>query len=68
MIFLCETWTQSKSDIDIEGYKYFYFYRKYQNRRANRCSGGIAVCVKDCILDRIKIVRNHYDNVMVETG
>ena len=63
-MFLYETWTQSKSDINIDGYRCVHFYRKFQNRRANRCSVGIAVYVKDCILDGIKIVRNHYDSVI----
>ena len=59
-----ESWTQTKSDININGYKSFNFYRKFQNRRANRCSGGIVLYIKDCISDGIKIVRNHFDSVI----
>ena len=55
---------RKKSDVNINGYKCFNFYRKFQNRRANRCSGGIVIYVKDIISDGIKIVRNHFDSVI----
>ena len=55
IVFLYESWTQKKSDVNINGYKCFNFYRKFQNRRANRCSGGIVIYVKDTISDGIKL-------------
>ena len=59
-----ESWTQKKSDIDINGYKCFNLYRKFQNRRANRCSGGIVLYIRDSISDGVKLVRNHYDSII----
>ena len=41
IIFMYESWTHNKSDIKLNGYESFNFYRRFQNRRANRCSGGI---------------------------
>ena len=32
-------------------------YRKFQNRRANRCSSDIVLYIKACISDGVKIVR-----------
>ena len=54
----------AKSDITTNGYKSFNFYRKFQNRRSNRYSGGIVLHIKDCSSDGIKIVRNHFDSVI----
>ena len=59
-----EPWTQKKSDIDINGYKCFNFYRKFQNRRANRCNGINVLYIKDCISDGVKLVKNHYDSII----
>ena len=39
-------------------------FRKFQNRRANRCSGGICIYIKDNICDGISIVRNHHDTIV----
>ena len=62
--FLYESWTQKKSDIDINGYKCFNLYRKFQNRRANSYSGGIVLYIRDSISDGVKLVRNHYDCII----
>ena len=43
IIFMYESWTHKKSDIKLNGYESFNFYRRFQNRRANRCSGGIVL-------------------------
>ena len=59
-----ESWTQKKSDIDINGYKCFNLYRNFQNRRANSCSGGIVLYIRDSISDGVKLVRNHYDSII----
>ena len=62
--FLYESWTQKKSDIDINVYKCFNLYKKFQNRRANRCSGVIVLYIRDSISDGVKLVRNHYDSMI----
>ena len=64
IIFLYETWANSKTNIDISGYKSHNFYRKYQHKRAKRCSGGVAVYYKESLQDGIQIVRNHYDTLI----
>ena len=64
MIVLYETWTHIKSDIELSGYKSYNLYRKFQNRRANRCSGGIVVYIKDAIAKGVDIVENHYDTII----
>ena len=43
---------------------HLHFYRRFQNRRANRCSGGIVLYIKDCISDGIKVVKNHFNTVI----
>ena len=40
IIFLYETWANKTSDFDLEGYKCYNLYRKFQHRRAKRSSGG----------------------------
>ena len=64
MIILYETWTHSKSNIGITGYKSYNLYRKFQHRRANRCSGGIVVYIKDSISAGVDIVENHFDTII----
>ena len=64
IILLYETWTNGSSDIAIDGYKSYNLFRKFQNRRAYRCSGGIAVYIKEGISNGIQIVRNHFDTII----
>ena len=64
IILLYETWTNGNSDIAINGYKSYNLFRKLQNRRANRCSGGIAIYIKEGISNGIQIVRNHFDTII----
>ena len=52
-----ESWTHNKSDINLNGYESFNFYRRFQNRRANWCSGGIVLYLKDSISDGIKVIK-----------
>ena len=59
-----ESWTHNKSDIKLNGYESFNFYRRFQNRRANRCSGGIVLYLKDSISDGIKVVKNHANSII----
>lgn len=64
IIILYETWTNEHSDIEIDGYKSYNMYRKFQNRRARRCSGGIVIYIKDELFKGVKIVLNHYDTII----
>ena len=59
-----ESWTHNKSDIKLNGYESFNFYRRFQNRRANRCSGGIVLYLKDSISDGKKVVKNHANSII----
>ena len=63
-MFLFKTWTNRNSNIDINGYVSHNFYRKYQTRRARRCSGGVAVYIKDMLKNGVSIVRNSNDTVI----
>ena len=45
-IFLNETWTNKNSIVDLNGYKLYHSYRKYQNKRAKRSSGGLLIYVR----------------------
>jgi exonuclease III len=61
LIFLSETWTNKGSKIDLEGYKLIHSYRKIQNRRAKRNSGGILVYIKNDLFKGIKLLKNDID-------
>ena len=45
IIFLYESWGGECSKFDIDGFKCFNFYRKFQNRRAKRNSGEIVLYI-----------------------
>ena len=62
--FLYESWAKSSSDINLSGYLTFNFFRKFQNRKARRNSGGIVVFIKEELTNGIEIVRNHYDSII----
>ena len=64
IIFMYESWTHNKSDINFNGYESFNFYRRFQNRRANLCSGGIVLYLKDSISDGVKVVKNHANSII----
>ena len=50
LVLLQETWTSKKSKIDIDGFSNpIHSFRKVQNRRAKRNSGGIIIYIKDSI-------------------
>ena len=60
-----ESWTHNKSDIKLNGYESFNFYRRFQNRRANRCSGGIVLYLKDSISDGLTMPRCHSTSCVI---
>ena len=58
IICLTETWTCKNSRIELNGYSNpIHSYRRFQNRRAKRASGGIIVYIKDDIRQGIKLVK-----------
>ena len=48
----------------LNGYISHNFYRKFQHRRAKRCSGGICLYYKECIQDGISIVKNNLNTTV----
>ena len=57
VIFLYESRTCANSEIDLNGYFSFNFYRKFQNRRARRSSGGTVVYIKSEYKHDVEIVK-----------
>jgi len=64
VIFLYETWSKIDSTLDITGYKCYNFYRKFQNRRAKRCSGGVAVYIKNELVNGVKVAKSLHDSII----
>jgi exonuclease III len=64
IIILSETWTNSNSNITLEGYESYNFYRKVKHKNAKRHSGGIVIYVKSAISHGVSIVRNHFDTLI----
>lgn len=62
--FLCETWSSDLSNFDIEGHKCYNFARNFQNKKAKRGSGGIAVYVKQSITKGISIFKSYHDAIV----
>ena len=62
--FLSETWTSKDSEIELDGYCCFNFYRKFRHRRAKRNSGGIVLYCKNTIKNGVTIVKNHFDTII----
>ena len=63
-VFLYETWTNSENDISLNRYVSYNFYRKIQNRKARRSSGGIALYYKESLKDGIQVIKNRYDTII----
>ena len=63
-MFLYESWANSSSDVNLNGYVSFNFFRKFQHKKARRNSGGIAIYIKEELADGIKIVKNHFDTII----
>jgi exonuclease III len=65
IICLSESWTNSNSKIDIAGYSNpIHSFRKYQNRRAKRSSGGLIVYIKNSIRKGVTLERNTIDCII----
>jgi hypothetical protein len=64
-VCLSETWTNKKTNIELNGYKNpIHSYRKFQNRRARRASGGIIIYIKNDIRKGVKLVKNDTDCIV----
>ena len=62
VICLSETWTNKQSQIKLSGYSNpIHSYRRLQNRKAKRSSGGIIIYIKDSIRKGVKLIRNNID-------
>ena len=64
IIFLLETWANSNSSVNLSGYVAHNFNRKYQHKRARRCSGGILLYYKEDLKEGIKIIKNDYNTII----
>lgn len=64
IVFLFESRTNRDSTVEISGYVSHNFYRKFQNRYAKRCSGGLVIYLKEHLKDGIEIYRNHFDTLI----
>ena len=62
--FIYESWTNSRSNIDINGYVAHNFYRKFVHRNARRCSGGLVLYYREHLKDGIEIVKNNHDTII----
>ena len=62
--FLYESWCDSNSNINLNGYISHNFYRTFQHRRARRNSGGIVLYYKEQLKDGIQIIKNHFDTII----
>ena len=48
----------------MSGYICHNLFRKFQNKNARRCSGGVVVCYKDHLKSGIRIVKNVHDTII----
>ena len=54
---LTETWTCKNDNLDLNGFSHFHCNRPKCNKRAKRNSGGIVVYFKNCLKDKISLVK-----------
>ena len=64
VIILLESWTDNSSEIEIEGFFVYNFYRKFRHKRARRNSGGIVIYIRENIKNGISVVKNHFDTLI----
>ena len=62
--FLFESWANSKSKLDINGYVTHTLHRKCQHRNARRCSGGVILYYREHLKHGIEVVINNYDTII----
>ena len=56
-----ETFTNKNSKIQLNGYKAVHSYRRLQNKRAKRSSGGLIIYIREQYQKGVKIVKNDID-------
>ena len=62
---MSETWTKKSSPIELNGFSNpIHSYRRLQNRRANRASGGIIVYIRDSIRKGVSLTKNDVDSIV----
>ena len=54
-----ETWTSKDFSLQINGFECYNVYRRYQNRRAKRSSGGVVLYIRNSIAKGIDIVKKN---------
>ena len=59
IVFLLETMKLNSFDLYIEGFRYFHCERKFQHPKAKRASGGIAVLIKNSLLNKMVSIVKH---------
>ena len=64
VIFLCETWHNKSSIIDINGFTTYHCPRPKYNRRAKRNSGGLVIYCKSALADGISTVKRNENGIM----
>ena len=64
IILLYESWTSEQFNFEIDGFTCYNFYRKFQHKKAKRCSGGIVIYIRDTIKNGIQIVKNNHDTII----
>ena len=64
VIFLCETWHNKSSIIDVNGFTTYHCPRPKYNRRAKRNSGGLVVYCKSAMADGISTVKRNENGIM----
>ena len=64
IIFIYETWADKDSQLDISGFQCINLYRKFQNRRAKRCSGGVAVYIRNEVSNGVKLIKSVHDSIV----
>ena len=63
IILLTETWTSDNAEIELKGFTFYNYPRKYRHPNAKRDSGGIGIFVRDDIKHGVVIWRNTEDVV-----
>lgn len=62
IVCLSETWTNSNSFIDKNGYcNPINSFRRYRHRLAKRASGGVIICIKNVIRKGVILVCKDVD-------
>ena len=65
IICLYETWTSKNSKIELTGYSNpIHSFRRFQNKKAKRASGGLLIYIKDNLRKGVKLIKNEIDSIV----